>query len=181
MIKRERALKQSGRRLHIQSDPVRGRRSWAQFFPLLDLRVDCLLLFAPLLTTGSSGEDSSGSVRLDPPLVACFLTAGSSGDNSSGFDRLDPLLVGSFVTAGSSGDDSLDTGLFDPLLLSFLTAGVLGFLAGAPLLTGVDLDGGVDSFGLEADCFLAVLLAEDTTFLAGDFLASGRPLPLAFD
>ncbi len=181
MIKRERALKQSGRLLHIQSGPVRGRRSRAQYFPLLDLRVDCLLLFAPLFTTGSSGDDdSSGSGRLDPLLVAGFLTAGSSRDDSSGLDRLDPLLVVSFVTAASSGDDSVDTGRLDPLLFSFLTAGVLGFLAGAPLLTGVALDDGVDSF-LETGCFLADVLAEDTAFLAGDFFARGRPLPLAFD
>lgn len=142
--------------------------------------MDCLLFFAPFLTTGSSGDDSSGSGRLDPLLVAGFLTAGSSWDDSSGLDRLDPLLVVSFVTTASSGADSLDTGRLDPLLASFLTAGVLGFFAGAPLLTGVALDGVVDSF-LEVDCFLPDLLAEDTAFLAGDFFARGRPLPLAFD
>lgn len=142
--------------------------------------MDCLLLFAPLLTTGSSGDDSSGSGRLDPLLVAGFLTAGSSWDDSSGLDRLDPLLVVSFATTASSGDDSRDTVRLDPLLVSFLTAGVLGFLAGAPLLTGVALDGGVDSF-LEVDCFLPDLLAEDAAFLAGDFFARGRPLALAFD
>lgn len=142
--------------------------------------MDCLLLFAPLLTTGSLRDDSSGSGRLGPLLVTGFLTAGSSGDDSSGLDRLDPLLVVSFVGAGSSGVDSLDTGRLDPLLVSFLTAGVLGFLAGAPLLTGVALDGGGDSF-LETDCFLPDLLAEDSAFLAGDFFVSVLPLPLAFD
>lgn len=153
---------------------------WAQNFPLFDLRVDCLLLFAPFLTTGSSVDDSSGSGCLDPPLVTGFLTTGASGVDSSGLDRLDPLLVVSFVTTASSGDDSLDTGRLDALLFSFLTAGVLGFLAGAPLLTGVALDGGVDSF-LEADCFFGDLLAEDTAGLAGDFFVRGRPLPLGFD
>ncbi len=180
MIKRARALKQSSRLLQIQSSPVCGRHSWAQFFPLLDLRVDCLLLFAPFLPAGSSGDDSSSSGRLDPLLVAGFLAAGSSLDDSSRLDRLDPLLVVSFATSASSGDDSLDTGRFAPLLVNFFTAGVLGFLAGAPLLTGVALGGGVDSF-LEADCFLADLLAEDTALLAGDFFARERPLPLAFD
>lgn len=149
--------------------------------------MDCFLLFAPLLTTGALGDDSSFSCRLDPLLVAGFLTAGSSWDDSSDFDRFDPLLDVSFVTTASSGDESLDTGCLDPLLVSFLTAGVLGFLAGAPLLTGVALGGGVDSF-LEADCFPVDLLAEDTVFLAGetdflagDFFARGRPRALAFD
>ena len=138
------------------------------------------MLFAPFLTTGSSWEDSSASVCLDPLLVASLLRAGSSGVDSSGLDLLDPLLAVSFVTAASSGEESLDTGRLDALLLSFLTAGVLGFLAGAPLLTGVAFDGVVDSF-LFADCFFGDLLAEDTAFLAGDFFAGGRPLPLAFD
>lgn len=142
--------------------------------------MDCLLLFAPLLTTGSFEDDSSGSGRLDPLLAAGFLTWGSSGDDSSGLDRLDPLLVISFVRAGSSGVDFEGAGRLDPLLVSFLTAGVLGFLAGAPLLTGVALDGGVDSF-LETDCFFVDLLAEDAAFLAGDFFVRARPLPLAFD
>lgn len=142
--------------------------------------MDCLLLFAPLFTTGFSRDDSSGPGRLDPLLVAGFLTAGSSWDDSSGFERLDPVLVVSFVTAASSGDGSLDTGRLDPLLVSVLTAGVLGFLAGAPLLTGVALGAGVDSF-FEADGFRDDLLAEDAAFLAGDFLARERPLPLAFD
>lgn len=135
---------------------------------------------APLFTAGAAGDSSLGSGCLDPLLVACFLGAGASGGDSSALERLDPLLVVSFVTAGSSGDDSLDTGRLDPRLFSFLTAGVLGFFAGAPLLTGVALDGDSDSF-LEADCFFADLLAEDAAFLAGDFFASGRPLPLAFD
>lgn len=137
-----------------------------------------MVLFAPFLTTGS-GDDSSGSGRLEPPLVAGFLAAGFSGEDSSGLDRLDPLLVVSFATTASSGDESRDTGRLAPLLASFLTAGVLGFLAGAPLLTGVALGGGVDSF-LAADGFLPRLLADDTAFLAGDFFARGRPLPLAF-
>lgn len=125
-------------------------------------------------------DDSSGSGRLDPLLPADFLTVGSSGVDSSGLDRLDPPLGVSFGTTTSSGDDSLDTGRLDTLLFSFLTAGVLGFLVGAPLLTGVVLEGGGDSF-LEADCFFPDLLAEDTAFLAGDFFARERPLPLAFD
>lgn len=161
-----------------------------------------LLLFS-VLTAGSSEDDSSSLERLDPPLDAvltagssedtasCFdrldpplvgvLTAGSSGDNSSCFDRLDPLVV-SFVTAGSSSTSgsSGDEGRLDPLLVSFLTAGVLGFFAGAPLLTGVALAAGGETF-LEGVCFFAVLLADATAFLTGDFFARVRPLPLAFD
>lgn len=139
-----------------------------------------MLLFAPFLTTGSSGDDSSSSGRLDPLLVAGFFAAGSSCEDTSGLDRLDPLLVVSFVVSASSGDDSRDKGRLGPLLVSFFTAGVLGFLAGAPLLTGVALGDGVDSF-LEADCFLSDLLADDTAFLAGDFFERERPLALAFD
>lgn len=142
--------------------------------------MDCLLLFATFLTAGSSGDDSSGSGRLDPLLVAGFLTAGFSWDDSLGFGRLDPLLAVSFVFSASSGDDSVDAGRLDPLLLSLFTAGVLGFLAGAPLLTGVALEGcGEDSF--LRTFFLAVRMAEDAAFLAGDFFARVRPLPLAFD
>lgn len=105
-----------------------------------------MLLLAPFFTAGSAGDDSAGSGRLDPLLVACFLAAGASGGDSSALERLDPLLVVSFVAVGSLGDDSLDTGRLAPLLFSFLTAGVLGFFAGAPLLTGVALDGDSDFF-----------------------------------
>lgn len=137
-----------------------------------------MLLLTPFFTAGSAGDDSAG--RLDPLLAACFLAAGASGGDSSALERLDPLLVVSFVAVGSLGGDSLDTGRLAPLLFSFLTAGVLGFFAGAPLLTGVALDGDSDSF-LGAGCFFPELLAEDAAFLAGDFFASERPLPLAFD
>lgn len=156
--------------------------SRCQFLPLLDFRADCFLFFAPFLTSASLGDDSLASDRLDPPLVACFLTGGSSGDDSSALDRLELLLAVSFSTLASSGDDSLLTGLFVPLLVSFLTAGVLGFLEGAPLFTGVSLGVAGDSF-LETDCFLPELLGKDATFsfLAGDFLVRGRPRPLAFD
>lgn len=83
-------------------------------------------------------------------------------------------------SSSSSPDDSLYTGRLAPLLVIFFTAGVLGFFAGAPLLTGVDLDGVcADSF-LDAVFFLADIMAEVTAFLAGDFFV-GRPLPLAFD
>lgn len=140
-----------------------------------------MLHFAPRFTTGSSGDDSSGSGFLEPLLVATFFTAGSSGVDSSGFERLDPLRAVSLETAASSGEDSLDAGRCDALLFNFLTAGVLGFLAGAPLLTGVALGGGVDSFFVVDRFFPNFLAAEDTAFLAGDFLAMGRPLPLAFD
>ena len=144
--------------------------------------------------------DSSGSGRLEPPLVAAFLATGFSGVDSSALDRLDPLVV-SFGTTTSSGDDSLDTGRLVARLFSFLTTGVLGFLAGAPLLTGVALAGvaldgvalagvALDGVALAGVALAGVALAGVgvsfftnllTTFLAGDFLARGRPLPLAFD
>ena len=162
----------------------------AQFFPLLDLRVDFLLLFASFLTTASSPDDPSGFACLDLLLVAGFLGAGSSSlDNSADFDRLDPLFIVSFASSDSSSpssppssspDDSLYTGRLAPLLVIFFTSGVLGFFAGAPLLTGVDLDGVCADFFLEAVFFLADIIAEETAFLAGDFF-DGRPLPLAFD
>lgn len=75
----------------------------------------------------------------------------------------------------------MDAGRLDPFLLSFFTAGVLGFLAGAPLLTGVALGGGgggEDSFVV---FFLADRMAEGAAFFAGDFFARERPLPFAFD
>lgn len=139
--------------------------------------MDCLLLVALFLTAGPAGDDSSGSGRLDPLLVAGFLTAGCSWNDPSGFGRFSPLLIVSFVSVACSGEDSVDAGRLDPFLLSFFTVGVLGFLAGAPLLMGVAFDGGgEDSFLL---FFLAVRMAEDAAFLAGDFFA--RALPLAFD
>lgn len=144
-----------------------GGRLWNQFFPLLDLRVDCLLLFASFLAAGCLGDDSSVLDRLDP-----LLGAGSSGRGC-----LDLLFVASFSTAGFSGDDLLGAGRLPPLLVIFLTAGVLGFFAGAALLTGVALG---DSF-LDAAGFLALdadFVVEDATFLAGDLFEG---LPLAFD
>lgn len=199
----------------------------SQFLPLLDFRVDCLLLFPAFFTSAFSGVDS-GSWRLDPPFVACFLMGGSSGVVSSGLDRLPPLAVAflalgalgddsglerldpprfvsfsSSSSSGSSGEesrlacldrrlvgsssasdssdsgsglDSLYTGFLVVRWLSLLTAGFLGFLEGAPLLTGV----AVDSF-LAADCFLPPFLAEEAAALTGDFLAGVRPRLLAFD
>lgn len=136
----------------------------------------CLLLFASFLFAGSSGLDF-----LDPLLVAGFLTAGCSLDDSSRFDRLDPPLVVSLVFVASSLDDSSDSDCWDTRLLSFFTAGVWVFLAGAPLLTGVVLDADVkDSFSRTL-VFLPFRLAEDVAFFDGDFLARVRPLPLAFD
>lgn len=113
-------------------------------------------------------------------MAVVFFTTRSSGDDSSGLDRLDPLFVGSLAGAGSSGLGSLAAGRVGPRLVSFFTAGVLGFLAGAPFLTGVGLGGGADSF-LDTGCFLPVVLAGDSTFLAGVFFARARPLPFAFD
>lgn len=151
-------------------------RSWAHYFPLFDLRPACLL-FAPFFA-GDLEEGASGADLL-PPLVAGFLAAGFSF--SSGLDRLDPPFGVSFGTSSSSsGDDSLYEGRFDPRLASFFTAGVLGFFAGAPLFTGVALDGVVDSF-LAAAGFLPLFLPEDTAFLAGDFLARACPLLFALD
>lgn len=133
--------------------------------------MDCLLLFACFLAAGSPGDDPSGSGRLDPLLVAGFLAAGSSLD-SSAFVRLDPVFV---VSAASSG---ALLGRLAPLLLSFFTAGVLGFLAGAPLLTGVAFgDGGEDSLTF----FIRAERMAVDAFLAGDFFARERPLRLAFD
>lgn len=136
-----------------------------------------LLLVAPFLTAGPSG--SSGSGRLDPLLVAGLLTAGCSRSDSLGFGRFNPPLVVSFVSVACSGDDSVDAGRLDPFLLSFFTAGVLGFLAGAPLLMGVALGGGGE--GSFVVFFLADRMAEGAAFLAGDFFARERPLPFAFD
>lgn len=176
MIKRE-STEKSGRLLRFQSGPVLEDALRPQFFPLLDLRVVCLLLFASFLTAGSSGDDSARSGCLDPLLVAGFLTAGSLWDDGSGFCRLDPPLAVCFVSSATSGEGA---GRLDPLLLSFFTAGVLGFFAGAALLTGVAFEGsGEDSFLRTFS--LADKIAEDGAFLAGDFLARERPLPLAFD
>lgn len=133
--------------------------------------------FAPFFGAGPFVGSGSGSGS-GCLLFAGFLTAGSLGEDSSGLDRLD--LVVSFVTTASSGDESLDAGRLAPRLASFLTAGVLGFVAGAPLLTGVAFTGVWVSF-LGGAGFFPRLLAEDTAFLAGDFLARVRPLPLAFD
>lgn len=207
-LKRERngALKRSGKLLQLQSGPVRGRPSRAQYFPLLVLRVDVFLPLAAagaasFLTAGFTGVVFSGAERLGPPLAAAFPTAGFSGRESSGFDRLDALLVVSLATMASSGDDSLDAGRLDPLLLCFLTAGVWGFFAAGAFFTGVALGGGVGFF-VAADCFLhsrltgdaafltgdaafltgdAAFFTGDAAFLTGDFFARERPRPLAFD
>lgn len=129
-----------------------------------------MLLFATFLTVAaSSGDDSAGAGCFD---LGCFFTVGSSA--VSGFDRLDPPLAVSFESPASLGEDS--TGRLDPRLLSFFTAGVLGFLAGAPFLTGVAFGGAEVSFFWTS--FLAVRIAEDAPFLAGDFFESGRPLLL---
>lgn len=109
-----------------------------------------------------------GSERL--PLAGCFFAAGSSGDDSSDLELLERLLA---VLSSFSGVDSLGGGLLDPLALSFLTAGVLGFLEGAAFFTGVSF-GGAASF-LEAGCFRPAFLAGGGAFLAGDFLAKAFP------
>lgn len=159
--------------------------------------MDCLLLFvwgsggeatlarlapplvAVLAAAGSAGDGSSCLDLL--PLVVSLATAGSSEDNSSGFDRLDPPLDVSLAAGCSEmADSSGDGGRLDPRLFIFLTAGVLGFFAGAFLLTAVTLAEGADSF-FEGDCFFAVVLGGAAAFLAGDFFARTRPLPLAFD
>lgn len=130
-----------------------------------------MLLLACFLAAGSPGDDPSVLGRPDPLLLAGFLAAGSSLD-SSAFVRLDPAFV---VSAAFS---AALLGRLPPLLLSFFTAGVLGFLAGAPLLTGVAFGGGgEDSF---AFFIRAERMAVDA-FLAGDFFARVRPLRLALD
>lgn len=145
-------------------------------------------LVACFLTGGSSGVVSSevvssGLDRLDPPLAVAFWALGALGE-ASGLERLDPPRFVSFSTSGSSGEesrlacldlplvgsssdsdsgsglDSLYTGFLVVRWLSLFTAGFLGFLEGAPFLTGV----AVDSF-LAADCFLPPFF---TAALTGD-------------
>lgn len=151
-----------------------------QCFPLLDLRVACTLLLDPFFSTGVA-FDSLGSDRRELLFVTCFFAGGSGEDSVLG--RLDlPLGISSGTSASSSvssGDESLGAGCLAPLFRSFLTAGVLGFFAGAPFFTGVALDTEADSF-LGAAGLLANFL-EDGAFLTGDFFPSGRVLPLDFD
>lgn len=147
------------------------RFSAPQFFPLLDLRVDCLLFLAAFFTV--STEDSFGGGCLDAPLAAGFLAAGAFGVDSSALDFLD--FVVSFVTSFSSGDVFVETGGLDACF-SLLTAGVLGFfLEAATFLAVLAFDGGVGTFFVAA-CFLPGLLTGDASFVD----TGGRPLPPDF-
>lgn len=158
------------------SGPVHKDAYQAHFRPLLALRGACLLLFATFLTGASLGDASSDSGCFDPLLPAVFFAAGPFSDAVSGLDpRLEPAFGLSFVSSASLGKDW--AGRLDPFLVNFFTAGVLGFLAGEPFLTGVAFAGvGVSFFWTS---FFGVGVAEDTPFLAGGFFDFGRPLPLA--
>lgn len=96
---------------------------------------------------------------------------------SWGLERLVAALRFSELLAASSDGGSADLGCPLLRLLIFFTAGFLVFLAGALFLTGVAFGGGGggDSF-FTTFAFLAVRMAEDAAFLAGDFLARAGAL-----
>lgn len=134
----------------------------------MDLRVDCLLLFACCLLAAG----------LLPALVGAFLAALFSLDVPAPLGLWDGALLFSGAPAASSPDASPDLAfLLELRLLIFFTAGVLVFLAGALFLMGVALGGGGGGASFfTAFVFLAVRMAEDVAFLAGDRLARAGAL-----